>query len=127
MKVSNTKIVRCVLSTILLVFAGLQLNDPDPWRWVFLYGLVSVLGVVGSSIQNPFRLGVSILYVMLAYWLFPTEYYGVGDMSEVQPEIEQAREAFGILLAAGINATNVWLFAKDDHSRLSLRGTHEHE
>ena len=64
MKVPHTKIVRCVLSSILLLFAGLQLNDPDPWRWVLLYGFTFVLGVMGSSVQNPLRVGVSILYVV---------------------------------------------------------------
>ena len=117
MKVSKTKIVRFVLSTILLVFAGLQLNDPDPWSWILLYGLVATLGVMGSSTQNLLRIGVSVLYVCLAYWRFPTEYYGVGEMSEIQPEIEQAREAFGVLIAAGINATNIWLFAMEDRLR----------
>ena len=114
MKVSKTKIVRFVLSTILFVFAGLQLNDPDPWRWIVLYGLVATLGVMGSSAQNTLRMGMSILYVCVAYWRFPTEYHGVGDMSEFQPEIEQAREAFGIIIAAGINAMNRWMFAMED-------------
>ena len=118
MKISQTTIVRCVLSSILLIFAGLQLNDPDPWRWVLLYGLAAVLGVMGSSVQNPLRVGVSILYMLLAYWRFPTEYHGVGAMDEFQPEIEQAREAFGLLIAAGINAMNIWLFARDDHGHI---------
>ena len=118
MKVSKTKIVRFVLSTILLVFAGLQFNDPDPWIWIFLYGLVVALGVMGSSSQNPMRVGVSILYMLLGYWRFPTEYHGVGAMDEFQPEIEQAREAVGILIAAAINAMNVWLFAMDDHGSI---------
>ena len=75
------------------------------------------MGVMGSSTQNPLRVGVSVLYVLWAYCRFPTEYHGVGDMSEFQPEIEEAREAFGLLIASAINATNIWLFTMEDRLR----------
>ena len=117
MKVSKIKIVRCALSTILIVFAALQINDPDPWIWILLYGLVAAFGMLGASNQNPLRMSVSILYLLVAYWRFPTEYHGLGSMSESQPEIEQAREALGILIAAAINASSVWLFAMEDDLR----------
>ena len=42
-------------------------------------------------------------------WIFPTAYYGVGQMSIERPEIEQARESLGVLIAAGINMINAWL------------------
>lgn len=127
MKVSKTKIVRFALSTILLIFAGLQLNDPDPWRWVFLYGLLAVIGVVGSSVQNTYRIMVSVVYTCIAWWRFPVEYYGIGEMNEFRPEIEEAREAFGLLIAAGINGMNVWLFTIGDRGTTEQRGEYENE
>lgn len=127
MKVSKTKIVRFALSTILLIFAGLQFNDPDPWRWAFLYGFLAVFGVVGSSSQNTYRIMVSVIYICMAWWRFPVEYYGVGEMNELRPEIEQAREAFGLLIASGINVMNVCLFAIGDRGATEQRGEHENE
>ena len=114
MKVSKIKILRCALSTILLVFAGLQFNDPDPWRWVLLYGLVAVLGMVGSTTQNPGRVLISVVYLCVAWWRFPEVYHGVGEMDEYTPEIEQARESIGLLIASGINGINVWLFSVEE-------------
>ena len=114
MTAPKIKILRYVLSVTMLIFAGLQLNDPDPWRWVLLYGVVAISGLVGSSAHNRGRIGISIAYVCLAYWRFPLEYHGIGEMSGSQPEIEQARESFGILIAAGINAFNIWFFTVED-------------
>ena len=127
MKVPKPKIIRFGLSTILLMFAGLQINDSDPWVWILVYGMVAALGMVGSSAQNPVRIGVSLLYVGLAWWCFPTEYHGVGQMDGLRPEIEQAREAFGLIIAAGINALNVWLFIVDESVRTQTRTKYDDE
>ena len=116
MKVSKTKILRFALSTILLIFAGLQFNDPDPWRWVLLYGLVAVLGMVGSATQNSGRVLISAVYLCASWWRFPATYHGIGEMVEFTPEIEQAREAIGLLIASGINGINAWLFSIEEPS-----------
>ena len=93
----------------MIVFALLQLNDSDGWLWGLVYGVVAVLGVFGSVRQNDVRYAIVISYVALAWWIFPSVYYGVGQMSVERPEIEQARESLGVLIAAGINMINAWL------------------
>ena len=104
------KILRILLSAIMVVFAYLQLNDPDALRWGLVYGVVAGLGVFGTVHQNYVRYAISIGYVALALWLFPDVYHGVGQMRVERPEIEQARESLGVLIAAGINAINAWLY-----------------
>ena len=101
--------LRFLLSAIMFVFALLQFNDPDGLVWFGVYGVVAGLGMVGSVRQNSVRYIISISYVALAWWSFPNTYYGVGQMSIERPEIEQARESLGVLIAAGINAINAWL------------------
>jgi len=110
MKVSGKKIVRTILSLIMMLFACVQLNDPDPWGWILAYGIISVSGLLGSAKQNGLRMMISVGYLILGIWLFPSAYYGLSEMNDMHPEIEQARESFGVLIAAGINIINVWLF-----------------
>ena len=110
MKVSGTKILRTLLSLILVVFVYVQLNDPDPWGWVLLYGATVVSGIFGSEKQNRLRIALSVGYLFLGVWLFPSSYYGLSEMNDMQPEIEQARESLGVMIAAGINIINTWLF-----------------
>ena len=42
----NTRIIKwsnLAIAVIFALFAYVQLNDPDPWRWVALYGAVAIL------------------------------------------------------------------------------------
>lgn len=94
----------------MVLFACVQLNDPDPWGWVLAYGIISVSGLCGSKKQNGLRMMISVGYLLLGIWLFPSTYYGLSEMTELQPEIEQARESLGVMIAAGINSINTWLF-----------------
>ena len=110
MKVSGKKIVRTILSFIMVLFACVQLNDPDPWGWILVYGIISMSGVFGSAKQNGLRMVISIGYLILGIWLFPSTYYGLSEMTDTHPEIEQARESLGVMTAAGINIINAWLF-----------------
>src|SRR4051812_42639702 len=57
---------------ILILFAVLQLNDPDPWLWVPLYmvpaTLVLLLQPHTSSTSRRVLLAVAALYMGLAAW-----------------------------------------------------------
>ena len=117
MKETMPKIFRILLSSIMIVFVVLQFNDPDAIGWILMYGSVAILGVFGSERQNHIRCYVSMGYIGFAWWLFPTVYYGVGQMNVVRPEIEQARESLGVLIAAGINGINAWLHRVEARSQ----------
>lgn len=108
------KIIKTLLGTIMLVFAGLQLNDPDPLVWIVAYGLVAV-GVFVANLQwNRHLLGLGLVYFVVAVWLFPAEYHGVGEMQTEIPEIEEARESLGLLIASGICFLGYWLVNQED-------------
>ena len=106
---SRLKIIRFVLAAIMLVFAGLQLNDPDPMPWVMAYVVVAYLVVVDGMRTHKYLLVLGVAYLLAAVWLFPSEYYGVGNMEDNIPEIEEARESLGILIASGICLLGYWL------------------
>ena len=42
------KVINIILTLLFILFAAVQLNDPDPWLWVAIYGLVA--GVSGFAI-----------------------------------------------------------------------------
>jgi len=54
------KIINFILALIFLLFAFVQINDPDPFLWILIYGNVAVLCVLAM-----FRLYYS-------YWLWAT-------------------------------------------------------
>ena len=106
------KAVRIFNGILMMGFASLQLNDPDPFVWVALYVLTAVLAWFGSHRQNRLRVLLCVMYSIIAAWTFPEEYQGVGEMDAYHPEIEQAREALGLCIASGIHGLNAWLFSR---------------
>ena len=103
------KWIKISLATLFLLFAGVQYNDPDPWLWIFIYGLVSILYFISLVRKPPKRIllfliiagaAFSIIYIPGVYtWL------SEGQLSEIvasmkvdKPYVEQSREFFGLWL-----------------------------
>lgn len=92
-----------LLSTAaLLVFAWLQVNDPDPEIWIPLYALPALL-CAWAAFRPLYHWVPGLLatgYLIGALLLWPEQYYGVtGTMAE-HHEIELARESLGLIIAA---------------------------
>ena len=104
---------RHFLSAVLLIFAALQWNDPDPIGWMLIY-LFPIIGLQRPVLEKrKFYLWTSMIYVMLAVWFFPAQYQGVGDAMQAQvPQIEEARESLGLLIAAMILASSTWFWQR---------------
>jgi hypothetical protein len=105
-------IIRYVLAMIMVGFALLQLNDPDSFVWMCAYLFVALASVLGTAEHNRWRITLGALYVCVAVWIFPKDYYGVGEMEAFHPEIEQARESLGVLIAGGICFVSSWLYRR---------------
>jgi len=109
---SVKKLINLLICCIFLLFAYVQLNDPDPYVWVIVYGLVAVLFAVSIFVRIP---KVMIQVVILAFILFAFYHVGnfydwllsndkselFGDMIYDKPYIEGAREFMGLLIAIG--------------------------
>ena len=109
---SAKKLINFLICGIFLLFAYVQLNDPDPYVWVIVYGLVAVLFAVSIFVRIP---KVMIQVVILAFILFAFYHVGnfydwllsndkselFGDMIYDKPYIEGAREFMGLLIAIG--------------------------
>lgn len=104
------KIINFVLALIFLLFAFVQINDPDPIVWILIYGNMAVLCVLAMfKMRFVYWLGASIvLYSIYAAllvngaweWLqSPDRSLLFDDIAKMQyPYIEETREFLGLII-----------------------------
>lgn len=103
------KITNIILTILFTLFAGWQFNDPDPWIWVSIYGMVAMIS--GAAVFRKHNLvvvyigiaicvlGIGILFPELINWVR----MGTPDIAETmktdRPYIEFVREFFGLIIS----------------------------
>ena len=96
------KILGWLFAILWLVSAALQYNDPDPIVWILIY-VVSAAVAVGFALNKikaivPMLIG--ILALLGCWHVFPEKFQGFeigeGDIKN----IEEGREAIGLLIIA---------------------------
>jgi hypothetical protein len=99
-----------VVGALTFAFAVVvQVNDPDPWVWVSLYGLASaacVLAALGRG-HRAFPALVGLIALVWAASIAPRvvgqvaflDMFGAFEMESAA--IEESREMYGLLLVAG--------------------------
>lgn len=100
------RVVNAVMAVLFLLGLAVQYNDPDPFRWVVIYGAAAVACVLASLGRLPRWLPLSLALVAGAWAaLLSPEVVGrvgFGDLfQEIRMdsvEIEEGREMFGLLL-----------------------------
>lgn len=97
--------VFAVVFSILFAWAAyLQHNDPDALLWYIIYGGAALSCVAFASGKLNFFLAflIALAYLVGAFFSWPEEFQGVtigqGDITNV----EQAREALGLLICSTI-------------------------
>ena len=96
------------LSLAFALFAIVQLNDPDPWKWVAFYGFIAVVSgfaAFGHYHQYILYLGLGVVIIWMLSLLpdfinwvkmgMPTI---AGSMKAESPHVELTREFLGLLL-----------------------------
>ena len=105
------KIINWILAMLWLVFVVVQFNDPDPIIWMLMYGLVVVVCAMAAmnKYSKPLILIGIAASLIWAATLFPAvvDYFLNHRSNEIlehmSPDkifIEEARECFGLILAA---------------------------
>jgi hypothetical protein len=104
------KIINFILALIFLLFAFVQINDPDPILWILIYGNMAVLCVLAMfKMRFVYWLGASIIvysiYATLLVngaweWLqSPDRSLLFDDIAKMQyPYIEETREFLGLII-----------------------------
>lgn len=105
-------------SLLFLIFAIVQLNDPDPEVWASVYVVAAIfcgLAVKGKHPLIPLSL-VIIACLIGAVYFFPesvsswvSQEVEQRDLTMKTPEMEEARETFGLLIIAAVLSYSAYL------------------
>lgn len=114
------KTTNAFFTLILLAFAALQFNDPDPVIWVSFYvicALVPASGLYGRHIKQLLWLALIVCGITLVvhasgaynYYLHMNQEPLMQSMNPQKPYIEEAREFLGALITLGLVLISEWL------------------
>jgi len=99
---SFLKIFGILFGILFLVSAGLQYNDPDSLIWIVIWGMAGIisLGYAFRQLSFPIPLVAGIAALIGFFYTYPEKFEGFtigeGDIKN----IEEGREAFGLLIIA---------------------------
>lgn len=108
------KVINFILTLIFLLFAFVQINDPDPIIWILIYGNMAVLCVLAMfKMKFIYWIGASIiLYAIYAFLLIggawewlqsPDRSLLFDDLAKMQyPYIEETREFLGLVICISV-------------------------
>ena len=106
------KVTNLILALLFALFTYFQLNDPDAWLWIGIYGLMTVIAGLAAAGRSYLPLlavvGLACLYTLLTtapgVWDYLTNQDGytiMEGMSYEKPYIEETREFGGSLICLG--------------------------
>ena len=102
------KILNFILAIMFLLFAFLQVNDPDPLLWITIYGVMAVLAILAMFKIYPRQIILILIVLLTAYSLVyipgVKEWLQQDNKSELfdnvakmnHPYIEESREFLGL-------------------------------
>lgn len=107
----QNKIKNLILFILFVIFAILQLNDPDGLLWFFIYFIVSLICLYNTFRAIPRSILILSITVLITYSAFHFSLFIdylytenkeeiFGEMVYDKPYLEGAREFIGLLLAA---------------------------
>ncbi len=123
------KIINILLTIIFLLSAYVQFNDPDPWLWVAIYGLVA--GISAAAIFKKYNMiivyigivicviGIGMLFPELIKWIKMGTPNIAETMKTDRPYIEFVREFFGLFIALAALVFHFFQIRKDRRIEMS--------
>ncbi len=89
-----------IFAILCLISAVLQYNDPDPLIWMLIYGTAAA-----ASIAFSLKKLVSLIPLILGFlgmvgfiYVFPQHFQGFDLSNGTLKNVEEGREAFGLLI-----------------------------
>ncbi|WP_017733304.1 transmembrane 220 family protein [Nafulsella turpanensis] len=98
-------------SLLFLLFAYWQWNDPDPTLWVSIYGFAALMAGTAAAGRFPMPVLITVFFLGLAgfAYMYPgavgdwiAQEWQQQDLSMKTQRMEEAREAFGLLIVAAV-------------------------
>jgi len=108
-----------IMVSLFIVFAAIQWNDPDPLKWMCLYGAMAIFIILYQleyQIKSLFAIS-AIIFLVYGLFLFPSLLQWIqsgmpslaGEMKAESPEIEDMRELGGVII---VFLTSVFYWVK---------------
>jgi hypothetical protein len=108
------KILSCVFALMFLLFALVQINDPDPLLWVAIYGAMVAVSVMAffNKYSKAFMIALAIGYCIYAALLFRSAITWLksddrsllfDDIAKMRyPYVEETREFLGLVICMAV-------------------------
>jgi Transmembrane family 220, helix len=108
------RIVNFLLAAMFLVFAFVQINDPDPVIWILIYGVMAVLSIMAifEFYQRKFLIGLLVLFIAYSFVYIPglVEWLRHDNKADLFNDvakmehlyIEESREFLGLVICIGV-------------------------
>jgi hypothetical protein len=108
------KVVNLLLAVIFLLFAFVQINDPDPVLWILIYGVMAVLCILAAFkvFVKPvyWVLVIAFIVYMIILWPGVREWLSQPELSVLfddglkmqHPYIEESREFLGLFICVAV-------------------------
>ncbi len=95
-------ILTILFALLFVISAGLQYNDPDPFIWISIYGAATILSVfyLFGRLNRWILLAVASMAFLGFLYMYPTNFEGFAVGKGDPKNIEEGREAFGLLFIA---------------------------
>ena len=108
------KVLNLVLAELFVLFAFVQINDPDPVLWILIYGIMAIACILAAF---RYYYPVAILALLVLFLGYSITYFpGVidwlksndrsllfDDLAKMQyPYIEESREFLGLLICVAV-------------------------
>ena len=118
------KLVNLLLALMFVVFAFLQINDPDPVIWILIYGAMAVVCILAAfKVYSKIALAIMLLGLVAYSFVFidgVMEWFAQPDKSVLfddvmkmeYPYIEESREFLGLLICAVVLIVHLILSRK---------------
>jgi hypothetical protein len=109
-RLEGSPLWRILDGIMLLLFAFsvvVQVNDPDPLRWIAIYGAAAVACLIGKQLHWTVPVAIGLVALAWAITLAPNV-IGMVPFREMFREfemknrgVEESREMYGLVLVAG--------------------------
>jgi hypothetical protein len=110
------KATHFILAIIFLLFAFVQVNDPDPIVWILIYGNMAVLCILAmfriyNKVWHAISAAVYVIYSFTLaggarqWWQSPDRSLLFDDLAKMQNiYIEETREFLGLMICLAVLA-----------------------
>lgn len=105
----SRKITNIILFVVFLLFAIVQLNDPDPIIWFTIYGVIAFVCLIANYKKIPeillWVLIVGLTIYSVSYFPYFKDWFNIDHKEEIfgkmvyeKPYLEGTREFLGLLI-----------------------------